>query len=117
MAKDQNVTEVSIKKLDRALRQAQASIDPNVPTQMVRAFLTVGLNEGKTLSEIAEILGTNISTASRQLLDLGDRNRKMEPGYELINRQADPMNLRVNRYTLTPKGRHLFKELAAIVEY
>ena len=106
----------SIKKLERAIRQCRTAIDPLVPTQVVQAFPAVAMHEGKTLTEIAEVLGTNISTASRQLLDLGERNRKMEPGYMLIDRKVDPMNLRVNRYTLTPKGRLLIKELAQIME-
>jgi DNA-binding MarR family transcriptional regulator len=106
---------VAVKKLERALRQVRAAIDPLVPTQVVQAFLAVATNEGKTLSELSEILGTNLSTASRQLLDLGDRNRKMEQGYMLIDRKSDPMNLRINRYTLTPKGKLLFKELATIM--
>jgi DNA-binding MarR family transcriptional regulator len=106
---------VAVKKLERALRQVRAAIDPLVPTQVVQAFLAVATNEGKTLSELSEILGTNLSTASRQLLDLGDRNRKMEQGYMLIDRKSDPMNLRINRYTLTPKGKLLFKQLATIM--
>lgn len=107
---------VSIKRAERFLRQVRTSIDPTVPTQLVQAFLAVRLNEGQTLTDIAEHLGTNISTASRQLLDLGERNRKGEPGYGLVDRKVDPMNLRVNRYSLTPKGRLLAKELADIMK-
>lgn len=108
--------EDGVKRLERALRQVRTAIDPTVPTQLVQAFLAVALNEGQTLTELAEHLGTNISTASRQLLDLGERNRKMEPGYNLVDRKVDPMNLRVNRYSLTPKGRLLIKELAEIMK-
>lgn len=108
--------EKGVKRLDQAMRQVRTSIDPLVPTQMVQAFLTVAANEGCTLTEIAEKLGTNLSTASRQLLDLSDRNRKMQEGYKLVERQADPTNLRVNRYTLTPKGKLLVNELVDIME-
>lgn len=104
-----------IKRLERVLRQVRTSIEPTVPTQLVQAFLAVSLNEGQSLGELAERLGTSISTASRQLLDLGERNRKKEPGYGLVDRKIDPMNLRVNRYTLSPKGRLLIKELAQIM--
>lgn len=106
----------AVRKLERALRQARTAIDPLVSTQLMQAFLAVALNEGKTLTEIAEQLGSNLSTASRQLLDLGDRNRKLEPGYMLVDRKVDPMNLRVNRYTLTPKGKLLYQELAQIMK-
>ena len=105
-----------LRKLYRALRIVRTAIDPLVPTQMVQAFLAVALTEGHTLTEIAEVLGTNISTASRQLLDLGERNRRMEPGYQLVESRADPMNLRTNRYTLSPKGRMLAKELVDILK-
>jgi len=111
-----NDDERHIQRLERALRQVRTSIDPTVPTQLVQAFLCVGMNEGQTLSNLADHLGTNISTASRQLLDLGERNRKMEPGYGLVDRKVDPMNLRVNRYSLTPKGRLLLMELAQIMK-
>ncbi|KMS60220.1 MarR family transcriptional regulator [Novosphingobium barchaimii LL02] len=103
---------IAIRKLYRAQRQVRASIGPQVPSQVVQAFLAVADNEGLTLTELADILGTNVSTASRQMLDLSDRNRKMEAGHNLISRTPDPMNLRVNRYTLTPKGRILIQELA-----
>lgn len=109
-------TLMAVRRLERALRQVRTAIDPLVPTQVVQAFLAVAVNEGRTLTELAEALGTNVSTASRQLLDLGDRNRKMEDGYKLVDRQADPMNLRVNRYTLTPKGKLLIQELAEIMK-
>ena len=105
-----------LKRFERAVGQVRTSIDPLVPTQLVQAFLTVAMEEGMTLTEISERLGTNLSTASRQLLDLGERNRKMEPGYMLVNRIVDPNNLRVNRYTLTPKGKLLVNQLVDIME-
>ena len=110
----EDVYKKPLKKLDRALRQVRTSIDPLVPTQLVQAFLAVALHEGMTLTDIAEKLDTNMSTASRQLLDLGERNRKLEPGYQLVDRNVDAMNLRINRYTLTPKGKLLAKQLAEI---
>jgi DNA-binding MarR family transcriptional regulator len=102
-----------LKKFGDALKAVRMATDPTIPSQVVQAFIAVALNEGKSLTEIAEAMGARISTASRQLLDLGDRNRRMEPGYHLIDRRQDPMNLRVNIYTLTPKGRMLAQ---AIIE-
>lgn len=106
----------AFKRFDRAIRYMRSSIDPLVPSQVIAAFNAVAMNEGITLTELANILGTNVSTASRQLLDLGERNRKMEQGYMLVDRKQDPNNLRVNRYTLTPKGRLLFQEIASIMK-
>lgn len=101
----------ALRRLEKAIRLMRTAIDPHVPTQVAQAFLAVAMNEGLTLTEYANILGTNISTASRQMLDLGERNRKLEPGYMLVDRKVDPMNLRVNRYTLTGRGRLLLVEL------
>ena len=98
------------------MSQLRASIDPTVPVQLVRTFLIVAAKEGRTISEVAEAANAKLSTVSRHLLDLGDRNRKMEPGYGLVARVADQMELRVTRCALTPKGRLLAEELIQILE-
>ena len=102
---------VALQRLDDAIRHLRTAIDPNVPSQVIQALLAVAQNEGQPLSDYARLLGTNLSTASRQFHDLGERNRKMEPGYKLIERQVDPSDLRVNRYFLTTKGRLLVRSL------
>jgi DNA-binding MarR family transcriptional regulator len=103
-------------KFDRLLDQVRTAIDPTVPTQLVQAFVKVALYEGKTLTEYADMLGANVSTASRHLLDLGERNRKMEPGYQLVESRNDPMNLRQKHYSLTRKGQMLWRALTTILE-
>ena len=104
------------KKVDLLLRQFRTSIDPNIPAQMLQTFMTVAMNEGKSLTEIAALCSSNISTASRHLLELGARNRRMEPGYGLVDRTTEPMNLRQNAYTLTAKGRLLLDAIIKIME-
>ena len=103
----------SARRADRLLSQFRTSIDPNIPAQMLQTFMTVAMNEGKSLTEIASLVSSNISTTSRHLLELGERNRRMEPGFNLVERRADPMNLRQNSYTLTSKGKLL---LAAVIK-
>lgn len=107
---------LSARKVDRLLSQFRTSIDPNIPAQMLQTFMTVAMNEGKSLTEIAELVSANMSTASRHLLELGSRNRRMEPGYNLVARTPDPMNLRQNSYTLTAKGRLLLANVIKIME-
>ena len=104
------------KKIDLVLYQFRTSIDRNVPAQMLQSFMAVAMTEGKSLTEIAALVGANVSTASRHMLELGDRNRKMEPGYGLVTRTADPMNLRQNAYTLSSKGRLLLRSILQIIE-
>lgn len=105
-----------LRKMDRVLTQVRSSIDPSVPAQLVQTFIAVALDEGKSLTEYAQDIGAQKGTASRHLLDLGDRNRKMEPGYNLVDRAQHPTNLRTNVYTLTAKGKLLAKQIAEILE-
>jgi len=106
----------TLKRINRVLGIMRTSISPTVPVQVVQAFVAVALNEGKSLTEIAQICGGNLSTTSRHLLDLGERNRKKEPGYGLVHRAEDAEQLRKNNYTLTPRGRLLAAQLAAVLE-
>jgi len=71
----------ALQRLFRALRHFRAMMGPTVPTQVVQAFLAVALEEDKPLHEYAEELGTNLSTASRHFMDLGERNRMKGEGH------------------------------------
>jgi DNA-binding MarR family transcriptional regulator len=106
----------AVAKLERLMGQVRSSIDPAVPAQLVQTFLVVAQHEGKSLREIQERLDASMSTVSRHLLDLGERNRKMEPGYGLVDRRPNPVNLRENTYKLTPKGSLLIRQLVQIIE-
>lgn len=99
----------------QALQRLYAALDEvkgisiHMPVGQLMAFIVVALNEGKPMKELAKIADSNISTMSRQLIDLGSRNRRMEPGYMLIEQRQNPMNLRENQYSVTLKGNHLLK--------
>jgi len=71
----------------------------------LRTFLAVGIQEGQGVTEIAERLGAANATISRQLLDLGIRNRKLEDGFGLVEPRVDRSDLRKRSYYLTDKGR------------
>ena len=48
---------------------------------------------------------------SRNLLDIGERNRHMEEGFGLVAARNNPMNLREKEYYLTDKGRTLLHSI------
>jgi hypothetical protein len=48
---------------------------------------------------------------SRNLLDIGERNRHMEEGFGLVAARNNPMNLREKEYFLTDKGRALLHSI------
>jgi DNA-binding MarR family transcriptional regulator len=88
-------------------------LSSTMPVGEVQMFLTVALNEGMSLTELAEKADMKKSTASRYLLDLSDKTRAGGAGYGLITREADPEELRRNMYALSPKGRKIVQRLVA----
>lgn len=76
-----------------------------------QSFLSVALNEGKSLTELAEINAIPQSTLSRHLLDLGIQDRNRRPGFGLVIGDTDPMELRRKLYKLTDKGRRMKAQL------
>jgi len=84
-----------------------------MPVQLAQSLLLVALNEGASLRDLQAKTQWSMSTMSRHLLDLGVRDRRMEPGLDLITMRQNPDQLRSNEYRLSKKGREL---LARIVK-
>jgi DNA-binding MarR family transcriptional regulator len=84
------------------------AITHTLPGHYMRAFMLVALDEGKGVMEYARESGVAQSVMSRHLSDLGDKNRKHEPGYKLLTIRMDPLNRRRHQVMLTDKGRALF---------
>lgn len=103
-----------LRKVRRLMALLRSSIDPNVPASLIQAYLDVGLKDGQSLTEIADRGNVNISTASRHLLDLGERNRRKEPGHGLVIREIDAEELRKNSYSLSPRGKLLREQIISI---
>ena len=97
--------------------EAFRAIGPTMQTQLVYTFLLVATHEGISASEITERSGFRQSTTSRHLRDLGRRNRIKQPGYDLVEPHIDENDSRRRFYTLTPKGRELFGQIAKIMEH
>lgn len=93
------------------LFQAFRQVDQTMPMQLAYTFLLVALHDGISVTEVADLAGFRLATASRHLLDLGERNRKKEPGLGLVKSEVDPDELRRKIYTLTPKGRNLYNTI------
>jgi DNA-binding MarR family transcriptional regulator len=84
------------------------------PVSLLTAFLQICIEEGLSVDEYAKRAELPQSTMSRHLLDLGDRNRKMEPGLGLITSRFNRFDHRKREYMLTERGRALRDKL---VEY
>lgn len=86
-------------------------INPNMSVQQIMAFLSVAKHEGASLRELADLQGVKVPTLSRILIDLGFRNRHMEPGYNIVESRQDPMELRKNQYTLSKRGHYIVEKI------
>lgn len=103
---DQKALELVLKVFD-VLKE----VSPAMPIQQAELFLLVALREGLSMKDIMEITGAKKSTISRQLTDLGRRNRRMEPGHMLIEVAMDDFDMRKNLYQLTDKGQGVIEKI------
>ena len=78
-----------------------------MPARCIQAFLYVCQDEDKSVVEYAKRAGMSPTTMGRNLLDLGDRDRKGEEGAGLVEGFDNLLNRREKSYRLTPKGRAL----------
>lgn len=99
--------------LFQALR---GQIGRHVSAEALHIFWLVAMNEGRSVAEVAELVGSPAWSTSRTLLDLGDAKRGGNAGYGLLQRTTDPTNLRVIRYSLTPKGKILKNTILSLME-
>jgi len=90
-------------------------VRPDMTLQLAQQFILVALNEGTSLGELADKSGWVLATASRQLLDLGDRDRHGREGLKLVNSVRDRDNLKKNVYTLSPKGKQVINQLVGVL--
>ena len=101
-----------------AIKQILALLDPlfsirtTMPARAIQAFLLVAQKEGLSVGEYAKRAGLSPTTMSRNLLDMGERDRNYEEGAGLVEGKENVLNRREKLYSLTPKGRAL---LASII--
>ena len=103
-----------LNKLKLAMSEFQ-NLEESIPLQLCITFLIVGLNDGCSLTDVWKQTGWAQSTVSRHMLDLGPYNRHKQPGFGLVQSERDPMELRKNIYSLTPKGKVLMNKIIDIM--
>lgn len=98
------------------LMTAFRNVNPTMSIQVCHTLALIAIHEGVSLVELGRISGFKMSTISRNILDLGTRNRKREPGYGLVETVTDPMELRKKKILLTSKGRELIRQVLDIMK-
>ena len=102
-------------EITRAFRE----ISPTLPVSYMQAFLAVCLKPGGGSTDYMGELDTIQPIMSRILLHLGAKQRGKalgDSGYKLIDTAPDPLDLRRDRYFLTPKGKTLLRRVLRELE-
>lgn len=82
-----------------------------MPLRCLQAFLAVAVVPGRSVGYYANRCGLSMSTMSRNLLDLGERDRSGDPGLELVWSRDNPNEHRERQYFLTQQGRELLHKI------
>lgn len=106
-------TEHEAARLEAMLRAigAMRSLEPNMPTSYMTAFLAVALKPGQSVSDYARECGTIQPIMSRILLEIGKKSRNGGPGLELVDSKPSAESLRTHEVFLTPKGKQLQRQI------
>lgn len=107
---------VSFKKLLKALEHFK-KLTPSLPLSHMESFLHVALKQGLGTVEYAQRMEYNKDNASRILGVIGERPRKTETPYGLIEQCDDPVDSRKTHYYVTGKGNQLLKKLYQELEH
>lgn len=109
----------AIHALMRVLKPLSNIRGTRMPLSYVIVFLTVALDEGKSVSSYARALGIkNRLTMSRFLQHIGRKGSRGNPGLDLVTSKPDPSVHHGTQIFLTAKGRtiaeHISRELGRL---
>lgn len=102
-------TEAQLAVIDQLRRSLSPffRIRVTVTARSIHVFLLVAEKEGLSVSEYAKRADMPITTMSRTLLDMSERDSRFAEGDGLIESRDNPENRREKIYNLTVKGRAL----------
>ena len=103
-----------IKDFLKLLRELQ-KIDPEFPLQYAVALSVISLNEGLSISKLAEETKLSMSTVSRIVGALSNTRQKGEP-YGLVRVKVSAQERRRKEIYLTTKGHLFIDSIDALLE-
>jgi DNA-binding MarR family transcriptional regulator len=88
-----------------AALQPFRDLNPTMTLQQLVSFLLVAKDEGKLVTDYARTAGLAQGVMTRNLFDLGEFNRRREPGLGLVEQRNSLEDRRAHLTHLTRKGR------------
>jgi DNA-binding MarR family transcriptional regulator len=89
--------------------------DPEFPLQYLLCLIEISLDEGLSLTTLAERTSLSLSTISRIVGALSDFRQNGQP-YQLIEIKISATERRRKELTLTPKGRAFLQKMSKVIE-
>lgn len=86
-------------------------IRERMPLRCVQAFLAVALHPGESVTELSRLCDLNVNTMSRNLRDIGERDRWGGAGSGLVVGKSNPQDARERAYYLTPAGEAMLRKI------
>ncbi len=77
----------------------------------ILTLLCVAINPDIRMIDVAEKTGQSVSSASRNLMALGPRQRPGVPGIDLIERYENPKNYKETLHRLNKRGERLMNNI------
>ena len=95
-------------------------MDPDMPMGQAVSFLLIAGGETKegggiTITELSERGEFALSSSSRYVKALGTKDRRGEPGQEVVSAPRDPLDERRKVLRLTPKGRRVLEKIEQLI--
>ena len=103
LAKNPDLVELA-KKYERSLNVLWA-VDDKMNIRQVTALLMVYCDEGQPVTHYADKYKIALSVMGRDFLDMGEKNRKGNPGLGLFEKDRTSSDLRKAPVYLTDQGR------------
>ena len=115
-AHDNVLTDPFIAKVQKSI-DLMRLFDNQVPAQVLSVFFYIAAHDGCALSRMPKELGLAQSSISRCTDWLSDYHRLGKPGMGLIVKRKDPLDSRLRRAYLTPKGKNVVRTIKELLSH
>jgi DNA-binding MarR family transcriptional regulator len=90
-------------------------VSPTMPVSTALTLVTIAMEEGQSITEVANRSGIPLATVSRHYSQLGPVNPTEPKAWELIEYPNDLMNRRKKTVRLTPSGQRTIRSLLDLI--
>ena len=91
------------------------NLDRHISVESIKTLLYIALNENKSVNDYARMAGVGGGPMSRRIGDLGELDRNLNQGLQMVESRPDPLDRRLTLVRLTHQGRAFVGRVAAAV--